>query len=744
MMNFQLLTATLVLTSILNIPICNSQTPTFEWAVTSGGASSQIRSTRVLTDAANNVFVTGSYNGTVDFDPGASVYNSTSAGQQDAYLIKFDPLGNFLWVKTFGGIDSEGVEDMHFDSQGNIILVGYFTLTVDFDPGSGITNVSSNSGYSDIFILKLTSSGIFTFVKTVGGVGQDEAFAIEIDNLDNIYFTGQFVGNVDFDPSAIINNLNSVTNGGIYVCKFNSSGDYVWAKNFRNQGVSGTGTDGVQDFGFSLCVDNNYNVHIVGHFKYNVDFDPSGSSYILISTPTSWTNMFYAKLDINGDFVSAHKLSGSYPYMIIDDFDNLYLTGNYIASTTDFDPGPGNTTLTGPSTQFIRKTDANSNLIWVINTGGSGNQTKPLTLDNFNNIFFSSYYQNTIDLDPSALVNNITSLGASGNNNIFISKFNTLGNFISGLSYGSAASNNELTSIIIDNNNAIISTGHYNSSQLCDFDPSAALYELTGGNNFVQKLGQCVSTTNTITPNVCSTYTAPDGATHTITGQYFATIPNFVGCDSVITINLTVNNNTTSAISPSACATYTAPDSQIYTQSGLYSATIPNFAGCDSIISIDLTINNVNTGISSNGITLSANLAGMQYEWIDCDNGNSIIPGENSQSFVATSNGNYAVIVNDGSCIDTSICMQISEVSIEELNVLGIYMYPNPSSIELNVNTLNPMIIRVYNSIGSIVYNSEKLVSNTKLDVSQYKDGIYFVRFYNSEIDLFKKIVIQH
>ena len=167
-----------------------SQAPTFDWAVTSGGSSFfQLNTSRVLTDANNNIFVAGSFNGTVDFDPGVAEYNVTSAGQYDCFVIKFDPLGNFLWVKTFGGVDSEGIEDMHFDAQSNIVLAGYFSLTVDFNPGVGVASVTSN-GSSDIFILKLTSSGIFTYVKTIGGTSKDEALAIEIDNLDNIYFTG--------------------------------------------------------------------------------------------------------------------------------------------------------------------------------------------------------------------------------------------------------------------------------------------------------------------------------------------------------------------------------------------------------------------------------------------------------------------------------------------------------------------------------------------------------------------------
>lgn len=592
-------TILLFIFSIIGI-LAFSQVPTFDWAVTNGGASSQINTSRVLTDENNNIFVAGSFNGTVDFDPGIAEYNITSAGQQDCYVIKFDPLGNFLWVKTFGGVDFDWVSDMHFDSQANIVLAGYFSLTVDFNPGAGVASGTSNVGSSDIFILKLSSSGIFNYVKTIGGTGQDKALAIEIDNLDNIYITGQSIGNVDFDPGFGVSNLYCL---GVYVLKLNSVGAFIWAKHFVNQGISGTGSDGGYDFGNSICVDNNYNVHITGEFVGNVDFDPGVGTFILASLANAGDpdiNIFYAKLDVNGSFVSAHQLNGVYPYMEIDDFDNLYLTGNYIASTTDFDPSAGTVTLSGPSTQFIRKTDSNANLIWVVNTGAiaSNYNTKPISIDNFNNIFFSSYYENTIDLDPSANVNSITSLGENKNKNIFISKFNTLGNFIYGLSYGSAASNNELYSIVIDNNNAIISTGRYISSQLCDFDPSPSLYELTGGNNFVQKLSQCAATSSTITPSVCATYTAPDGAIYTQSGLYMATIPNFAGCDSVITLNLTILPTQSNSVSISRCDSYTSPQGNSYNTSGTYIETYYNVNGCDSIVTINLTITTIQNSVS--------------------------------------------------------------------------------------------------------------------------------------------------
>ncbi|MBN4071269.1 T9SS type A sorting domain-containing protein [Crocinitomix catalasitica] len=133
------------------------------------------------------------------------------------------------------------------------------------------------------------------------------------------------------------------------------------------------------------------------------------------------------------------------------------------------------------------------------------------------------------------------------------------------------------------------------------------------------------------------------------------------------------------------CLEYASVSGSTYTTSGIYLDTLTNTSGCDSVVTLDLTVNTVDVTTSLAGITITANEAGASYQWIDCDAGNAIIPGETNQDFTPTANGNYAVIVDNG-CVDTSACVSITSVNVEELAIDLLTVYPNPTEADLFVN----------------------------------------------------------
>lgn len=129
---------------------------TFEWAKSMGGADLDV-GLSIDVDVSRNVYTTGYFKGTVDFDPGAGIANLTSIGSYDFFISKLDASGNFVWGKSLGGVNSDIGYSIVVDASGKVCTTGYYEGTVDFDPGLGTANLTS-AGNFDIFVHKMSQS----------------------------------------------------------------------------------------------------------------------------------------------------------------------------------------------------------------------------------------------------------------------------------------------------------------------------------------------------------------------------------------------------------------------------------------------------------------------------------------------------------------------------------------------------------------------------------------------------------
>jgi hypothetical protein len=191
-------------------------------------------------------------------------------------------------------------------------------------------------------------------------------------------------------------------------------------------------------------------------------------------------------------------------------------------------------------------------------------------------------------------------------------------------------------------------------------------------------------------------------------------------------------SNTFSSISPTACISYTSPSGN-YTwfSNGTYMDTIPNQAGCDSIITINLTIITVDVSVTNNSPTLIANATEAYYQWLDCDNDYTEIPGENSQSYTATSNGNFSVEVMQNNCVDTSACYMVTNVSFPEYWLNNrIKVYPNPASgiVIIDMNKIYEDVqVKVYNVQGrQILHRDYFSAERIEINLGD-ENGMYFI-----------------
>jgi hypothetical protein len=183
----------------------------------------------IAVDLSGNVYTTGYYNGTADFDPGTATFNMSSNGSFDFFISKLDAAGNFVWAKNVGGNSQDEAFSITTDLSGNIYTTGHFFNTVDFDPDPIATSNLTSAGSDDVFILKLNSEGKFLWAKNVGGTSVDQGYDITLDNssMEDIYLTGHFMQKADFDPSAAIFNLTSVAKEDVFILKLSAKSGEV-------------------------------------------------------------------------------------------------------------------------------------------------------------------------------------------------------------------------------------------------------------------------------------------------------------------------------------------------------------------------------------------------------------------------------------------------------------------------------------------------------------------------------------
>lgn len=226
------------------------------------------------------------------------------------------------------------------------------------------------------------------------------------------------------------------------------------------------------------------------------------------------------------------------------------------------------------------------------------------------------------------------------------------------------------------------------------------------------------STTSSETVTACDSYDW-NGSTYTTSGIYTWVGTNAANCDSTATLDLTITSSTTSFETATACGSYDWNGST-YTTSGIYTWVGTNAANCDSMVTLDLTINTIDLGVSANDLELTADAVGAAYQWIDCSD-NAPIAGATNRSFTATQNGDYAVIVDNTNCSDTSVCVTISSVGIDAHVADAINVYPNPSNGQftvdfdgelkaLNVLDMTGRKIPVVVNLASGEINAEKLL----------------------------------
>lgn len=236
------------------------------------------------------------------------------------------------------------------------------------------------------------------------------------------------------------------------------------------------------------------------------------------------------------------------------------------------------------------------------------------------------------------------------------------------------------------------------------------------------------------TLSTCPNYNF-NGNIITNSGNYTDTLTSMSSCkDSIVQLNITILNSSSSTDTQTACGSYTWIDGNTYiSNNNTATYTTTNVAGCDSIITLDLTVHNIDTSITQNNLTLTSNVNGAQYQWIECDNFTDLM-GETNMSFTPTTNGSYAVeITIPEGCVDTSSCYTILNTSIDELSSnTKIYPQPFQDEINLNFNKSGERTVKIYNINGKEISSQLTSENTLKINTSKLSKGIYILKITNN------------
>ncbi|MBC8230086.1 sigma-70 family RNA polymerase sigma factor [bacterium] len=254
------------------------------------GGFNEVLSKNIAVDINDNIYISGEFVGTVDFDPEPGEDYHTSNGFRDVFVVKLNSDGSYAWAKTFGGTghDISGYRDNNSMSvtEDRIYLVGSFRNEVDFDPGFGVDMRTSRGSY-DAYILSLDLNGNCNWVKTFGSIKRTRCNAITRWK-DEIYITGEFNGTVDFDPGPEVDEHTSsgTTWGDMFISKYDGNNNYLWTE------TVGSPTGFVM--GHSIAVDDYGGIYITGYFNHTIDFD-SGTDADIKTAQSADASMFLTK-----------------------------------------------------------------------------------------------------------------------------------------------------------------------------------------------------------------------------------------------------------------------------------------------------------------------------------------------------------------------------------------------------------------------------------------------------------------
>lgn len=436
-----------------------------------------------------------------------------SGGVRAVFIQKLNPAGDLVWAKTFQGIAA--FTSMAIDPSDNIIIGGYFYVSVSIPVLTGTGNFSSPDE-QDALLIKMNPGGDFIWAKSFGNAAaEDNINGVYTDDLGNVYSIGHFGGLCDFDPGAGTANLNSENNSqDIFVQKLSPTGDYIWAEK-----VGGTGFDE----GNSIAVHGN-TILLTGWFVGNVDFDPSSGTHIVPSnSANNNTDIYLLSLTTDGTFNWVKSFTGNRGQKVLMNHNSdIYLTGIFNNESMDLDPGPATHIVNAVNSDFfIVKLTAAGDFSWGRTFEGNNRKfATSMTIHPNNGVVTVGEFKGTVDFNCGPGVNNLTAINAE---DLFIIYLDSDGNHVWSGAFGNTGDLKDVArDVSVDNLGNIYTVGGFMETVDFNCGPGVTARTTSGdGDMFIQKLNSNLLSVNDKILNEFNLYPNPSGETVFISTEQF-------------------------------------------------------------------------------------------------------------------------------------------------------------------------------------------------------------------------------
>ncbi len=656
-------------------------------------------------DNSGNIYLAGLFNANSDFDPSPSTYTLTPIGGSDVFIAKYNSSMVLQWAGQIGNINSENLKQLKLDGNGNPILLGEFSGTVDFDMNTSST-YTLTSVATDNFLVRISALGLFNWARhyqlsnVFNNVIGDY---VDVDANNNIYLTGAFSGTKNFNNGGIAFNMVATGDVDGFVEKLDNTGAQQWCFRFGGStpGFNYTG-------GHCISIENSGQIDLIGSMRSVNDFDPSPYDSISITAYSGFYNSFIAKYNqLKTLTVATPSLCAGNTLTIPYSINGTCNTGNIFTAQLSDASG----SFTSPiSIGTISATSSGTITATVPSTVAYGTNYRVRVVS-------SNPIQKGERNNSNILINNAPSVLSSPSSKTVCINANT--------SFTSAVSSNS-TTVQWYFNSSPVGTATLSSLALTSVQAS------NSGNYYLTVTNGCGSAnSNTVTLTVNNPSVTVSGLLSVCAGQ-----STTLTASGAINYSWNTGSNSSSiTATPSSNTNYTVTG--VDAQGCIDTETLTVVLNALPTVSVSTSNAIICTGETS---TLTATGANT-YSWNTTSSGSAIVVNPTTNT-VYTVSGTDANGCSNSSTItqSVSLCTGITQL----VNESSVSVFPNPFTDVITIkNTFKNSTIVIVDVLGKVVFEKQIVSSETSIDLSELKTGFYQLMVNGESNSYTQKIIKQ-